>query len=75
MKEREKNSLLSVMVDRSGSMAGWAIKAVKESAIKFGKEYFERVNRSNINLTTMLFNDKNLPVTSNSYNHFENFMN
>ena len=70
MLERLNNSLLSIIVDRSGSMAGWAIKAVKESAIKFGKEYFERVNSRNINITTMLFNDTNTQSNSNTFNHF-----
>ena len=70
MLERENNSLLSIIVDRSGSMAGWPIQAVKESAIKFGKEYFERANSRNINITTMLFNKMNTQYNSNSFSNF-----
>ena len=70
MHERLNNSLLSIIVDRSGSMAGWPIQAVKESAIKFGKQYFERVNSRNINITTMLFNNTNNVFNSNTFSNF-----
>ena len=62
------------MVDRSGSMSGWAIKFVKDAAIRFGKTYFNRFDGEPVNLNTILFNHEIQPHSSKKYQDFEAFM-